>query len=90
MYVRTYEIYACINLYMFVGDAMLKDFIHNLIVFYDENSTRDNVYTITTRKLLLPHVHSFLKLAEDANDDEVTLHNYYILIMFYLHTISRT
>ena len=69
---------------MFLEDTFLEEFIHNLIVFYDENSTRDNVYTITTRKLLLPHVHSFLQLAESTNN-EVTVHKNCIAIMLYLH-----
>ena len=66
---------------MFLEDAFLEEFIRNLIIFYDENSTRDNVYTITTRKLLLPHVHSFLQLAENTNN-EVIVHSNYVISTF--------
>ena len=49
-------------------EDMFKEFTQKLIDFYIENSENDNVYTITTRKLLLPHLHSFLHLIEKSND----------------------
>ena len=46
----------------------LKHFVHHMILYYDENSKKDDVYTITTRKLLLPHINSFLQLMEESED----------------------
>ena len=50
---------------------MLADFIQCLTDFYIENSTKDNILTITNRKILQPHLHSFLQLIETTNDDEL-------------------
>ena len=49
---------------------MFEEFTQGLIDFYIENSTIENIHTITTRKLLLPHLHSFLQLIETTDDDE--------------------
>ena len=49
---------------------MFMDFTEGLIEYYTETSATDNMHSITTRKLLLPHVLSFLDLIESTNDDE--------------------
>ena len=59
--------------------GMFEDFTHCLIKFYTENSTYDNVFTITTRKLLLPHLHSFLQLIKSTNDE-------FRKVIAYIHT----
>ena len=46
----------------------LKHFVYHMIQYYDENSRKDDVYTITTRKHLLPHVNSFLQLIKTNED----------------------
>ena len=49
---------------------MLGDIIQSLVNFYIENSMKDNILTITNRKLLLPHLNSLLRLTKGIADDE--------------------
>ena len=58
----------------------LKHFVSSLIKYYDENSRRDDVDTITTRKLLLPHINSFLQLIE-KDDQTREVHMVYKIII---------
>ena len=49
---------------------MFADFIQGLVKFYIKNSMKDNVFTTTNRKLLLPHLEKFLQLTERMDDNE--------------------
>ena len=49
---------------------MFGDIIQSLVNFYIENSMKDNILTITNRKLLLPHLNSLLRLTKGIADDE--------------------
>ena len=51
------------------GD-MFEEFLQGLVNFYIENSMKDNIVTTTNRKLLLPHLLSFLQLIEKNSNDE--------------------
>ena len=72
-YVCTVYVRICVD---FTGKTILskrdmfEEFTQGLIDFYIENSTIENIDTITTRKLLLPHLLSFLQLIETTDDDE--------------------
>ena len=47
---------------------MFKDSLQALIDYYNKNNEKDNTDTITARKLLLPHIQSFLDLIETNID----------------------